>query len=128
MKSIVLFCVIILKVSLCNGSYIPCFQKSGIDTIMENRVYQKVSSLIEVKTYSNYIDSISKGEKGVTIITKTKPQNDKKYYWVQVGVNDGFRFTPNYNFYVYPDGMIVKFYDTINDKILNLDEWRKHTK
>jgi hypothetical protein len=56
------------------------------------------------------------------------PTKEAPYYWVQVGINDGDRLTPEYNFYVYPPIMEVKFLDTMMDEVIAISEWRKRRK
>jgi hypothetical protein len=79
-----------------------------------------------VKYYSHRLDSVSKGKAKSLLIIAKKPDKAEPYYWVQVGNNSGGRFIARYNFFVYKKkGLEVKFYDTMNDSIITLQEWRK---
>lgn len=98
------------------------------DSLVENEVYKKIMELTEMKSYFKKVDSLFKGGNHATIIISSKPSKDEPFYWVQVGVNDGDRVVPEYNFYVYTKNMEVKFYDSIDDKILTLSEWRHRKK
>lgn len=98
------------------------------DSIEENKVYKLIFDLIETKCYFRKIDSLYQNKAHAIVIIASKPTKEEPYYWVQVGVNDGNRIVPEYNFYVYPKKMKVMFYDTLNDRILTLKQWRNLNK
>ena len=98
------------------------------DSVVENKVYKKIMELTEMKNYFKRVDSLFKGNKKATVLISSTPSKEEPFYWVQVGINDGDRIVPEYNFYVYPNNMEVKFYDAINDEILTLNQWRNKNK
>jgi hypothetical protein len=96
------------------------------DTMLENRVYKAILELPEIKSYSHKLDSLSKGKQRMTALIKSTPSKEEPYYWVQIGANNGDRLIVEYNFYIYPnENLEVKYYDTINEEIISLNEWRK---
>lgn len=92
-------------------------------------VYDAVEHLPEIKAYMLHADSLY-GSKGVppAMMIVADPTKETPYYWVQVGINDGDRLTPEYNFYVYPPKMGVKFLDTMKDEVISIQEWRRRRK
>ena len=56
-----------------------------------------------------------------TRIVESPQENDKNYYWVRVKTEKNKTF----NYYIYQETFEIKFLDTINNKILTLEEWRK---
>ncbi len=124
LKVVFLLCVTTLNSVICKGAYVAVCENCVPDSTTENEVYSKVKALIEIMNYSKYVDSVYDGKIGVSFVTKALPAPNKPYYWVQVGIVDLFRFIPQFNFYIFPDSMVVKFYDTVNDKVLSVEEWR----
>jgi len=60
----------------------------------------------------------------VSIIINKRPDKTFLYYWFQVGVDNGLRFQPVYNFYVNKRNLEIKYYNTFDDSIVSLKEWR----
>jgi hypothetical protein len=97
------------------------------DTILENKILNKIFNLPEVQAKQKFIDSLTNHKSGVSAIIFKTPTQDSPYYWVQVGYNNSFRFEPYYNFYVYPQkGLEIKFLNTLNDSTMSLKEWREN--
>lgn len=96
------------------------------DTILENKILNKIFNLPEVQAKQKFIDSLTNHKSGVSVIIFKTPTQDSPYYWIQVGYNNSFRFDPYYNFYVYPQkGLEIKFLNTMNDSVISLKEWRE---
>lgn len=90
----------------------------------DDTLYNIVSVLKEVKALIAKTNSIASNQKVNIIITK-RPDKEFLYYWIQAGVDDGLRFQPVYNFYINPKSLIIFYYNTTNDSIIPLSEWRK---
>lgn len=56
-----------------------------------------------------------------TSIVESPQENDKDYYWVRVKTQQNKKF----NYYIYQRTFEIKFFDTVNNKLLTLEEWRK---
>lgn len=96
-----------------------------LDESEEEKLLKQVSQLKEVIKKESFIDSLSNGQNGITIIVQEKPTEEKPYYWIQVGYNNTFRLEVYYNFYVYPKDMKIMYLDTESGNVLNLSEWRE---
>lgn len=97
-----------------------------IELEIEQKIYELIFNLPEVKELSKIIEKKSNGTRHMSVMIRETPQeNDGKYYWVQVGINNEFRFETSYNFCVFPTNFSIQYYDTASDTILTLDAWRK---
>jgi hypothetical protein len=104
----------------------PCAAQNELAKDTVEKIFDKISDLPEIKAYFNRVDSLFKGRDiKAQIILEGEPSASKQYYWMQVGINNQIKFTPEYNFYVYPEKMEVKFLDTMTDRIISLAQWRK---
>lgn len=54
-------------------------------------------------------------------IVESPQENDKNYYWIRVKTKQN----ETYNYYIYQETFEVKFLDTIKNKLMTLEEWRK---
>ena len=124
LKVVFLLWAAMINCSICKGAYAVAYENFAPDSNRENDVYSKVKALIEIVNYTKYVDSVYDGKIGVSFVTRALPAPNKPYYWVQVGIVDLFGFIPQFNFYIYPDSLVVKFHDTVNDKVLSVEEWR----
>ncbi len=102
--------------------------KNRIDTSIQNQnredtLYNIVEKIIEVKNLVGKINAKSSNQK-VSIIINKEADKEFLYYLLQVGVDDELRFQPLYNFYIKKESMEVSYYNTINDSIISLKEWR----
>jgi hypothetical protein len=98
------------------------------DSAVIERILRKLKTLPEVKLSHHYIDSFSNHNHGISMTVMKRPDNLTKYYWIAVGYNSSERFETYYNFYVWPDKMTIKYYETLTGKTLTLAEWRKNRK
>jgi hypothetical protein len=90
----------------------------------DDTLYALVGKIDEVKKLIETTNKTSLDKK-VSVMIAKRPDEKFPYYWVQVGVDDKNRFQPVYNFYVNPKTSDIKFYDTVNDSVITIDEWRK---
>jgi len=97
----------------------------GNDSEVINRIMDKLYRLPEVKEKDAFIDSLTKHKHGISMRIMQRPGKLTKYYWIAVGYNSNLRFQTYYNFYVWPDSMVIKYLDPDSGKILTLSEWRE---
>ena len=100
------------------------------DTIKEDsddkKIYDLILALPEVKERANHIEYVTNAAGHLRVEIAERPdETDGKYYWVQAGMINEFRFEPQFNFFVYKKNYEIKYYDTVKDTIISLDEWRK---
>ena len=98
-----------------------CYDDSGIVT----RITNKLFALPEVKMKNIFVDSLTNHKKGISMRVMQKPDKLKKYYWIAVGYDSDLRFETYYNFYIWPDNMIIKYLHPYNGRALTLADWRK---
>ena len=96
------------------------------DSLAEERIYDTIYSLPEIKIEANSIEEKSKGERHLSVLIYATPlETSGEYYWVKAGENNGTNFVSYFNFFVYPENFEIKFFDTLNDTIIDLETWRK---
>jgi hypothetical protein len=108
-----------------------CILKMTNDTTIKNLddiVLNKIYKIPEVRKKDHFVDSITNHKHGISMIIVQRPNAKEPYYVVQVGYNNKIRFEPYYTFYVYKKNLVIKFYDTIQNEIITLEEWRKRSK
>ncbi|MCR9248789.1 MAG: hypothetical protein NXI20_00140 [bacterium] len=88
----------------------------------ESFAITKVSELSEVKAYNQVLET---DNKKMVIWIYSSPQENNGFYWIKVSEDNGGQLISRYNFFV-STKFEIKFYDTTNDKLLELDEWRKN--
>jgi hypothetical protein len=54
-------------------------------------------------------------------IVESPQINDKNYYWIRVKTEQ----KKSYNYYIYRETFEIKFLDTIKNKLITLEDWRK---
>ncbi len=97
------------------------------DSVNEERIYKLIYNLPEVVERAKYIEKETQGKRHLVIMIAEKPkEKTQNYYWVKVGENLETNFVTHYNFYVYKEKYEIKYYDTVNDTIINLETWRKN--
>lgn len=97
------------------------------DTVVskeESKIWDSIFKLPEVKSRIKYVDSVTQGKRRLHVWTFKKPDKKDNFYWIKVSENNGSFTVAHFNFFVYPKNEI-KYFDTVNDSILTLDEWRK---
>ncbi len=92
----------------------------------EKRIIDTIFKLAEVRERAKYIKQHSKGKRELKVwIRDTPKQPNKKYYWIQVGEDNGTNLVSHFNFFVYPDTMLITYLDAKSDQEILLDKWRK---
>ena len=93
---------------------------------VENKIIDTIFKLTEVKERAKYIEEQTKGRRHLKIwVADTPNLSDQKYYWIKAGEDNGTNLVTHFNFYVYPDSMRIMYLNTLDDKELTLEEWRK---
>jgi hypothetical protein len=90
---------------------------------LENEIIDTISKLKPVIERMHYVDAESKGKRQLKFIIWRKPTKSSPFFWVKVMEDNGISYYTHFNFYVYPKTMKIKFYDTFNNKTLDLDKW-----
>lgn len=98
------------------------------DSLIVSRILDKLSRLPEVRRKNRIIDSLTHHSKGISMRVMHQPDKSKNYFWIAVGYNNSLRFETYYNFYVWPDKMIIKYLDPHTGNTLSLAEWRQKQK
>lgn len=87
----------------------PSFDIADSDNKNRTKIFTLMEKLPENKNWAG------------TRIVESPQENDKNYYWVRVKTEQNKTF----NYYIYQETFEIKFLDTINNKLLTLEEWRK---
>lgn len=87
----------------------PSYDIADSDDKNRTKIFNLMEKLPENKNWAE------------TRIVESPQENDKNYYWVRVKTEKNKTF----NYYIYQETFEIKFLDTINNKILTLEEWRK---
>ena len=95
---------------------------------LEGKIIDTIASLKEVVERSKYVEEQTKGKRHLQFAIWNRPKKATPYYWVKVMEDNGVSLYTHFNFYVYPKTMTIKYYDTINDRIIDLATWRKNEK
>ena len=100
-------------------------QSKNKQTALENKILDTILSLPEVRQEEKMIEQLSKNSRHLSDVIYQRPGKDFNYYWVKVWEDNGGAYATHFNFYVHPNTLEIKFYDAINDKLLDLKTWRK---
>ena len=101
----------------------------GKDTVRLNIAIDQIFNFPEVKAITKQILKNSKGKHGTTIMTRDEFGNDTLYYWFRVGDNSlDDRYVNIFNFVMDKKTGEIKAYDSVNDSIMSLKDWRKGRK
>jgi hypothetical protein len=113
---------------LCALFFLPQHQLIGqsyIDSLAEKSVMDTIWNLKEVQKRNEYVIQMSKGKRNLSVLLYKNPEETKKgNYWVKIVEDNGTNLVSHFNFFVYPiDGRIV-YFDTVNDKEIEVSKWR----
>lgn len=97
------------------------------DTALESKITAALLKLPFVKKSSNYIDSLSNQQHGISFMLE-KPAAGETDISVQAGYNGAERFETYYRFFVNPSTLEIKIYDPVEDKKLSIKEYLKTQK
>jgi hypothetical protein len=89
---------------------------------IENKIIDTIAKLQKVKERMQNVETQTKGNRHLQFIIWNKPTKSYPYYWVKVVEDNGISYYTHFNFHVYPRTMKIKFLDTINDKVIDLDK------
>jgi hypothetical protein len=109
-----------------------CFAQSDIKDSKENfsklesKILDTVVKLPEVKRRAGYVRQQSKDKRRLQYTIWAKPSKKTPFYWVRVMEDNGKAYHSHFNFLVYTNPFLIKYYDIANDKILSLSQWRKN--
>jgi len=92
---------------------------------IERRIIDTIIKLKEVKERDKYVRDQTDGKRHLQYMISGKPTKTIQYYWVRVMEDNGSAYYTHFNFYVYPKTMTIKYYDTINDEVIDLKTWRR---
>jgi len=91
----------------------------------EESIVDIIWNLKEVQKRNKYVIKKSNGKRKLTILIYKKPEEtEKEYYWLKVVEDNGSNFYSHYNFFVYPKHMKVVYFDTVNNKEIELKTWQ----
>ena len=105
---------VVSKVSVVNDS-----------SRIEEKVLDTIMNLKEVKERATYVIKQTKGRRHLLYTIWQKPTSKAPYYWVKVMEDNGLTYHTHFNFYIYSESFAIKFFDTTNDKLIDLKTWRK---
>lgn len=95
----------------------------------EDKIYDLVAALPEVEERGDYIEKHTNGVRHLRIwIYQTPKETKRKYYWVKVGEDNGINFVSHFNFYVDSETYEIRFFDTVKNTVISLDDWRKENR
>lgn len=97
----------------------PNFEIAESDDYNRSKIFEIIGKIQEVRKCKNC---------NSTWIYESPQTNDKDYYWIKVGENNGYleeTFKTKFDFFVYPKNFEIRYYDEKNKRVMTLDEWRK---
>lgn len=99
------------------------YNQSVISDHVANRIVDEIGRLPEIQKKANYVDSITNGEKGISLIIEA--DNDTVYdYYVKVGYNNESRFETFFHLYVDTLDYQINIQDYLLGDIITFDTWR----
>ena len=117
--------------SVALAPVLPAQNKTNLDsdslrTIkLEIKILDTISHLREVKQRNAYVIKHSKHQRQLKYIIWSKPSNSEPFYWVKVVEDNGIADYTHFNFFVYPYTLTIKYFDTNDDKEIDLKTWRR---
>jgi hypothetical protein len=94
--------------------------------ITESYALDTVLGLPEIKEADSNIRRISKGKRHFSSMIYSQPDSLDPYYCVVVVEDNGMAFVTHFTFYVYTNGRKILYYDTLNDRTIELRTWRQN--
>ncbi|WP_445712047.1 hypothetical protein [Flavobacterium sp.] len=88
---------------------------------------EEVFNIKEVKEKNKFIDSISKGKHGISLISDSINREGITYYEINAGYNSEMRFENYFTFYVEKGNCKnIKISNVIDGEIISLSKWRNN--
>jgi len=125
MKKMMLLLIVIL---FLNFSLQAQKTTSKALTKTEHLIIDTIMKLEEVKERAKYVKDQTKGKRHLQYTIWEEPSKEAPYYLVKVIEDNGISYYTHFNFYVYSKTMTIKYLDTVNDSIIDLEEWRERKK
>ena len=94
----------------------------------ESKIINKIQQLPEVKKASAALERRTNGKRHIKYVVYERPSKEFKYYWVKVMEDNGEMYVSDFNFYINPKTLSIKYLDTDNDSVMDLKTWRKRYK
>jgi hypothetical protein len=94
-------------------------------SFLEDKILDTVLSLPEVKKEANKVEQLSHNKRHLSDVIYQRSEKSFNYYWVKVWEDNGDAYVTYFHFYVNPKTLEIKFYDVVNDKLVDLKIWRK---
>ena len=91
----------------------------------DKKVIKLVMSLPEVKRACSKLDSARKSKNNVESVIEQNPNADDPYYSIIVKDKQGKQSDKLYQFFVDRTTNAIKIYDSGEDRLISLAEWRK---
>jgi hypothetical protein len=95
---------------------------------IESKVLDTVLSLKEVQDKIKYVENASKGTRHLGVVIFEEPSKESNYYWVKAKEDNRMNYVSHFNFFVDPKTLAIKYYDPVNDTLLNIKAWRRASK
>ena len=100
--------------------------KNEKDTTRLNKAIVQIFKFPEVQVVNKQLLKNSKGKHGVAFMTRDQFGGDTAFYWFEVGDNSrDDRYVNIFNFLLEKKTGQIKAFDTMNDSIMSLKDWRK---
>ena len=99
---------------------LQCFSQSDAAQTAMDAVWE-IPEVITLNENSHERNDSSRLE---VIIYQISEDKEPNYYWIKVGTSTETHFSTVFNFFVFFNTNEVKYYDTLLDQVLSLDEWR----
>lgn len=121
------------KVALRNCSpgqrkNLSSFYKAIKIALLESKIIDKVFALPEVQKEIQYVETASKGKRHLGATILQRPSKEFPYYLVKVWEDNGMSYVSHFNFFVNPKTLTIKYQDTKQDTLVDLNAWRKQRK
>lgn len=95
---------------------------------IEEKILDTICKLKEVKQRAIYIEKVTNDTRHLSIVVFDTPSKGAQYYWVKAWEDNGISYYTHFNFFVYLNPFEIKFYDTMDGKVISLKEWRRQLK
>ena len=102
--------------------------KSKESNALEEKIVDTIAKLPECRKRAAYIEKQTNGQRQLRYVIYEEASKEKPYYWVKAWEDNGITYVTHFNFYVYQKPFRIQFYDTVNDKVISLKEWRKQSR
>ena len=101
-------------------------KKVKADTVTgEAEILNLILNLEEVKRKTMEVEKASKGKRTLATYLETLPTEVDPNYWVKVAEDNGDSFVTYYTFNVNAKDHSISFYDSLQDSLITLSEWRR---